>query len=41
MVVSTADKLVKRALYEEVMWRPEKPKGASFYNYESKRAFYI
>lgn len=40
MVGVNAVKLVKEALCEEVMWRFEKLEGASFYNYETKRAFY-
>lgn len=41
MASAIADKLVKGALCGEVMQRFEKLEGASFYNYESKRAFYI
>lgn len=33
------DKLVKEALYVEIMQRSEKRDSASFYNYESKEQF--
>lgn len=33
------DKLVKEALYVEIMQRSEKPDSTSFYNYESKEQF--
>lgn len=38
MASAIADKLVKGVLCGEVIWRSEKLEGASFYNYESKRA---
>lgn len=36
-----ADKLVKGAHTEEVMWTSAKPEGSCFDNYESKILFYI
>lgn len=41
MAGAVVDKLVKGALCEEIMQSSEKLEGASFYNYESKRACYI
>lgn len=40
LVGVNAVKWVRAALCGEVIWRSEKLGGASFYNYETKRAFY-